>query len=563
MFSTLFSSLLVKLLALLALLFNFSPFPMFGSSVTLDDSGDDVSVSGPQRTHVKTPAHSKDTSSDTTPTDTVSNDTPSGNPKTETPTTPAIEVDDLADAARAVAQANYNAAVEKYERAVENKTQAENKLQALKSQAEALVLKLSAAAQELERLGVSDSAQAIIELQARHDSLVEQREQLQQTQETQTAQLRTLQEQVDKAAADRATAQENLHATLQRAAQLDEQIERAQSQADFAGWDTLDREQVAKVAEAIIFAKVNEYRTQHGLPELALSESGLQESREWSKQMAADGFISHNGFATANATNENVLYNLYGRINVHQRVGVDEMGVRLNTTPELLAESMFMQWKYSAGHDKNLLSGDITSQAIGLYFDDATNRVYATMRGYTHRTDLLALPSQSVAQQYGVEDMQWHTDTRGASTDPLSKNPRKVDVSVLDQANLTPDVDVRAVAVDVTELQEQRAQVEQEIQHAQSQLAQAETTYTEAAAQRDEQQAQLDETTTALAQVTEEISQVEQVQDVVQNQQAITEQVETLNDEVVVASVEYTQAEAEVAQAEEEVEQAESELENL
>jgi uncharacterized protein YkwD len=124
--------------------------------------------------------------------------------------------------------------------------------------------------------------------------------------------------------------------------------------------------------EKLIADKTNSYRRSRGLSDLEYDAKVAFLSRDWSRQQAQSGSISHNGFPSARQgvyrnefgvnlflTAENVAYNYCG--------SRDEEGA---------ASAFIDQWWNSAGHRANMLGGH---RGIGVgVFIDSSGRCYGT-----------------------------------------------------------------------------------------------------------------------------------------------------------------------------------------
>lgn len=152
--------------------------------------------------------------------------------------------------------------------------------------------------------------------------------------------------------------------------------------------------------------------------------------------------LSHREFSEGRtgAKNENCLYTYYGAT-----IGIADGRTgqtKYNDSPEALANSMFNQWKWSAGHDKNLLYGGLTAQGIGVYINSVTGKAWATWRGFDKSYPPVDAVHdvRSVEQQYGVTALNKGVPGSGAYTGAIdtSKNGDAPKLSTLPKVNRTP-----------------------------------------------------------------------------------------------------------------------------
>lgn len=208
-------------------------------------------------------------------------------------------------------------------------------------------------------------------------------------------------------------------------------------------WSKVDQETTANVVESIVYAKVNEYRMNQGLPALAYTATGSTETLKWCETMAAAGHIYHADLREKNASAENVLQTFYGEgvlIQGPKRTNSDGSALIYdNEDPEELTNDIFRLWKNSEGHDRIFLLNYTESMAISVYFAD-DDRVYATLREYApynSRDDLTVLADPE--KEYGITTVSQDTTTRGAYKGAIT--PSDADYTTgLAVTDLTPNL---------------------------------------------------------------------------------------------------------------------------
>lgn len=157
----------------------------------------------------------------------------------------------------------------------------------------------------------------------------------------------------------------------------------------FSSAEEMDRREVEDLAHE----EVNRRRRQHGLDALAFDEDLREIARDYSREMAQNGYLGHvspNGedftdryeqqdyqcFVQRDdgppmAGGENVLYTYYDtKVNT-------ESGTETFTTLDELAEGIVVQWMNSPEHRETLLRDFWRHEGIGIYVTD-DDKVYAT-----------------------------------------------------------------------------------------------------------------------------------------------------------------------------------------
>jgi uncharacterized protein YkwD len=129
--------------------------------------------------------------------------------------------------------------------------------------------------------------------------------------------------------------------------------------------------------EGLVLEKINEYRVSKGLNSLELNKSEINYSRKHSEKMVKEEKLFHNlepsefpspflSIAVENCNN-----------------------VVLNGSYEDIANKIVISWKYSPGHNQNLLNPNITLVEMGIVYTNTTvygveniDLIYTTYRGY-------------------------------------------------------------------------------------------------------------------------------------------------------------------------------------
>ena len=185
---------------------------------------------------------------------------------------------------------------------------------------------------------------------------------------------------------------------------------------DWVDWSKVDYETQAKIIEALIVQKMNAYRANVGLPELAVSDTVTGDARSWSKHMSDTDSFEHDqsyknmgqgaldGADTMSAA-ENIAYN-------HLENFSAGGGMK---TPAQAAADLFDQWKNSKGHDRNML-GASNTVGVGVYIAKGSEgtRVYGTQKfyGVTGGSPNLSRfhTTGDTASAYGFDGKAFNTD---------------------------------------------------------------------------------------------------------------------------------------------------------
>lgn len=123
--------------------------------------------------------------------------------------------------------------------------------------------------------------------------------------------------------------------------------------------------------EQLIYNKVNQERSAHGVAALSNSTSMQKYARIKSQDMGDNNYFAHedlNGnLITSKMKNDGVTYSAWGE-NIAYISGI--------TDANALADQFMTNWMNSEGHRKNILSSNFSSIGIGVY--KIGNKVYAT-----------------------------------------------------------------------------------------------------------------------------------------------------------------------------------------
>ena len=169
------------------------------------------------------------------------------------------------------------------------------------------------------------------------------------------------------------TAAQNHDEAVKKVAEKQKKYDEAQakfekdSKSGKFSWDSLSVASKEKLMGYMMMERINEYRSQAGLPELPTTEQMMQDAHFWSGVQAKEGAIRH----------PNVLSEYYGVI----RLGSENVLYNWETDPVKAVERGFLQWKKSAGHNANMLSNNKSAASAGVVFGK-DGRVYMTYRQY-------------------------------------------------------------------------------------------------------------------------------------------------------------------------------------
>ena len=169
------------------------------------------------------------------------------------------------------------------------------------------------------------------------------------------------------------TAAQNHDEAVKKVAEKQKKYDEAQakfeedSKSGKFSWDSLSVASKEKIMGYMMMERINEYRSQAGLPELPTTEQMMQDAHFWSGVQAKEGAIRH----------PNVMSEYYGVI----RLGNENVLYNWETDPVKAVERGFLQWKNSSGHNANMLSNNKSAASAGVVFGK-DGRVYMTYRQY-------------------------------------------------------------------------------------------------------------------------------------------------------------------------------------
>lgn len=169
------------------------------------------------------------------------------------------------------------------------------------------------------------------------------------------------------------TAAQNHDEAVKKVAEKQKKYDEAQakfeedSKSGKFSWDSLSVASKEKLMGYMMMERINEYRSQAGLPELPTTEQMMQDAHFWSEVQAKEGAIRH----------PNVTSEYYGVI----RLGNENVLYNWETDPVKAVERGFLQWKNSSGHNANMLSNNKSAASAGVVFGK-DGRVYMTYRQY-------------------------------------------------------------------------------------------------------------------------------------------------------------------------------------
>lgn len=179
------------------------------------------------------------------------------------------------------------------------------------------------------------------------------------------------------------TAHRDANAALMRAqATLREERERyeaAQAAYQAGGekpvdWNSVPKETRERIIEVIVLDLLNKYRQSEGLPPVMTNDRVMEDSRSWSREMAAKNNYNHaNLYKTP-------LWQHYPVNSVSENIYNPRFYA--NENPIEIAKYLFVGWKNSDGHNANMLEpGSRPLAGVGVFIDQ-NNRVWATQRSY-------------------------------------------------------------------------------------------------------------------------------------------------------------------------------------
>lgn len=169
------------------------------------------------------------------------------------------------------------------------------------------------------------------------------------------------------------TAAQNHDEAVKKVAEKQKKYDEAQakfeedSKSGKFSWDSLSVASKEKLMGYMMMERINEYRSQAGLPELPTTEQMMQDAHFWSGVQAKEGAIRH----------PNLMSEYYGVI----RLGNENVLYNWETDPVKAVERGFLQWKNSSGHNANMLSNNKSAASAGVVFGK-DGRVYMTYRQY-------------------------------------------------------------------------------------------------------------------------------------------------------------------------------------
>ncbi len=132
------------------------------------------------------------------------------------------------------------------------------------------------------------------------------------------------------------------------------------------------QELIAEEIEVGIHQKINEERTNAGLPALSLNTELSSLARAHSVDMLSNNYFAHDNAAGCSSscrlTNAGFLWNMSGE-NIYVMSGYT---IAVDRVVEMAIES----WMNSAGHRENILNPSFTEEGIGIAFEGT--KLYAT-----------------------------------------------------------------------------------------------------------------------------------------------------------------------------------------
>lgn len=243
------------------------------------------------------------------------------------------------------------------------------------------------------------------------------------------------------AEASLATTNSNIGVIQQQLTQVSTQIDNAPT-TEVVDWSVLNTAEIEAIAESMLIEKVNTYRVNAGVAPLPMADRYNREAQYWSDQMAADGYMRHD--TGARYDNENIAQ-IYVRYDDPEAAAT------------YMANRFFDLWKDSPTHNAGMLRGTPNMFGVGIHYDTATDKAWATLRGYVVRVDRADawLPTDAESA-YGVTGLDANTDYTGTDVrtqrNTVQSAPTKAAVAVATTTVLADPDQVAALESQAAEL---------------------------------------------------------------------------------------------------------------